>query len=284
LKPLDANADRGVPGATGSTHKLQKVLAEAGLGSRRQMEGWIRAGRVTVNGAAARLGSRVQVRDVIRVDGRPLEKRTHPARLPRVLVYHKPEGEIVSRDDPQGRSSVFERLPATRGAKWLAVGRLDFNTGGLLLFTTSGELANRMLHPRYEIEREYAVRIRGRVKPADMQKLVAGIRLVDGRVRFDSITEQGGEGANRWYHIVLREGRNRVVRRVFETLGLTVSRLMRIRFGPIALPQRLTRGHYVELPPQEVRQLLRAVGLRSDATPYETAETQVRARINQRNS
>src|SRR4029450_6690178 len=140
LKPLDGESDRGMPGATGSTHKLQKVLAEAGLGSRRQMEDWIRAGRVTVNGAAALRGSRLQVHHVIRVDGRPLETRTHPARLPRVLIYHKPEGEIVSRDDPQGRPSVFEQLPATRGAKWLAVGRLDFNTGGLLLFTNSGEL------------------------------------------------------------------------------------------------------------------------------------------------
>src|SRR5262245_38022969 len=259
-----------MPGATGGTQKLQKVLAEAGLGSRRQMEGWIQAGRVTVNGVAARVGSRVQFRDVIKVDGRLLEKRTAFARLPRVLIYHKPEGEIVSHDDPQGRPSVFDRLPPPRGGKWLAVGRLDFNTGGLLLFTTSGELANRMLHPRYEIEREYAVRIRGRVTPADMQKLVGGIRLEDGQARFDSITEQGGEGANRWYRIVLREGRNRVVRRAFETLGLTVSRLMRIRFGPVTLPPRLTRSHYAELPRQEVRQLLGAVGLRPEANTYET--------------
>jgi 23S rRNA pseudouridine2605 synthase len=224
------------------------------------MEEWISAGRVTVNGAPARLGSRVGRDDAIQADGRPLRARA-AARLPQVLIYHKPEGEIVSRDDPEGRPSVFDGLPPLRGAKWLAVGRLDFNTGGLLVFTTSGELANRMTHPRYELEREYAVRIRGRVAAADMEKLTHGIRLEDAVARFDSIAEQGGEGANRWYRIVLHEGRNRIVRRMFEALGLTVSRLMRIRFGPVGLPPRMTRGRYAELPPEEVRDLLAAVGL-----------------------
>ena len=252
----------------GPSEKLQKVLAQAGWGSRREMETWIRAGRVTVNGTAAQLGARVQPGDDIQVDGRPVRRRA-TAQLPRVLVYHKPEGEIVSRDDPQRRPSVFEKLPPIRGAKWLAVGRLDFNTGGLLLFTTSGELANRMMHPRYELEREYAVRIRGRVTPAAMEKLTRGIGLEDGQAKFDSMVEQGGEGANRWYGIVVREGRNRIVRRMFEALGITVSRLMRIRFGPIGLPPRLTRNRYTELAPEDVRRLLAAVGLPADVKAFE---------------
>jgi 23S rRNA pseudouridine2605 synthase len=273
IKTSAVRRNRSAPSATGPTEKLQKVLAQAGLGSRRQMEEWISAGRVAVNGVPARLGSRVGRDDAIEADGRPVKAQA-AARLPRVLVYHKPEGEIVSRDDPEGRPSVFDRLPPLRGAKWLAIGRLDFNTGGLLVITTSGELANRMMHPRYELEREYAVRIRGRVAAADMEKLRHGIRLEDGQARFDSIEEQGGEGANRWYHIVLREGRNRIVRRMFEALGLTVSRLMRVRFGPVGLPPRLTRGHYAELPPEEVRRLLAAVGLRAPEELPEPQRTQ----------
>ena len=267
-----AGRNRSQAASEEATQKLQKVLAQAGLGSRREMETWIRGGRVTVNGVTAQLGSRVQPRDDIHVDGRPVRIRA-AARLPRVLIYHKPEGEIVSREDPQGRPSVFDRLPALRGAKWLAVGRLDFNTGGLLLFTTSGELANRIMHPRYELEREYAVRIRGRVAPANMEKLTRGIRLQDGPARFDSMAEEGGEGANRWYRIVLHEGRNRIVRRMFEALGITVSRLMRVRFGPVGLPPRLTRGHYAELSPEEVRRLLAAVGLRAPEEPPEPHRT-----------
>ena len=222
------------------------------------MEEWISAGRVTINGAAATIGSRVGRSDAIEVDGRPV-RAPAAGRLPRVLIYHKPEGEIVSREDPAGRPSVFDRLPPLRGARWLAVGRLDFNTGGLLVLTDSGELANRMMHPRYELEREYAVRIRGRVASPDMEKLEQGVRLDDGPAKVDSIEEQGGEGANRWYRVVLREGRNRIVRRMFETLGLTVSRLMRVRFGPLSLPPRLTRGHYAELSPDEVRRLVAAI-------------------------
>jgi 23S rRNA pseudouridine2605 synthase len=223
------------------------------------MEEWISAGRVTVNGEKAGLGFRVGSGDAISVDGRALRSGGAP-RLPRVLLYHKPEGEIVSRDDPGGRPTVFERLPPLRDAKWLAVGRLDFNTGGLLLLTTSGELANLMMHPRYELPREYAVRIRGRISDEQMARLQAGIRLEDGVARCDSVEPEGGEGANRWYRVVLHEGRNRVVRRLFAALGLSVSRLMRVRFGPVSLPPRLTRGHYVELPPHEVRRLLGAVG------------------------
>jgi 23S rRNA pseudouridine2605 synthase len=250
------------------TQKLQKALAQAGLGSRREIEDWIRAGRVVVNGTPAQIGARVGRSDTIQIDGRSISPRAE-GRTARVLLYHKPEGEIVSRDDPGGRPRVFDRLPPVKGGKWLAVGRLDFYTGGLLVLTTSGELANRMMHPRYEVEREYAVRIRGRISPADRERLTGGIRLEDGPAKFESIEEQGGEGANRWYRIVVHEGRNRIVRRLFEALGLTVSRLMRTRFGPVSLPPRLTRGNYVELPPGEVRRLLAAVGTpQTQETPH----------------
>jgi 23S rRNA pseudouridine2605 synthase len=252
---------RGPAIAGAPTQKLHKVLAQAGLGSRRQMEEWIRGGRVSVNGVAAGLGARVGREDAIEVDGRPLGMRATEPRLPRVLLYHKPEGEIVSREDPAGRASVFERLPPLRGGKWLAVGRLDFNTSGLLVLTDSGDLANRLAHPRYGLAREYAVRVRGRVAPEQMAALTRGIALEDGSARMEAIEEQGGEGANRWYRIVLHEGRNRIVRRMFEALGLTVSRLMRVRFGPLALPPRLTRGRVQALEPHEVRELLTAVGL-----------------------
>lgn len=242
------------------SQKIQKVLAQAGLGSRREMERLVEAGRVTVNGEPARIGTRVAPGDAIRVDGR-LVRGTVGARLPRVLLYHKPEGEIVSRDDPAGRASVFDRLPAVQGAKWLAVGRLDYNTCGLLVLTTAGELANRMMHPRYELEREYAVRVRGKLAEAQLVRLRSGVELEDGVARCDSVEDAGGEGTNHWYRIVIREGRNRVVRRLFEALGLSVSRLMRVRFGPVTLPPRLKRGQHVELPPREVRDLLASLGL-----------------------
>jgi 23S rRNA pseudouridine2605 synthase len=265
------------PPSGGATQKLQKALAQAGLGSRREIEDWIRAGRVTVNGMPALIGARVGRSDTIQIDGRSVGPRTGERATARVLLYHKPEGEIVSRDDPGGRPRVFDRLPPVKGGKWLAVGRLDFNTGGLLVLTTSGELANRMMHPRYEVEREYAVRIRGRVSSAARERLTGGIRLEDGPAKFESIEEHGGEGANRWYRIVVREGRNRIVRRLFEALGLTVSRLMRTRFGPVSLPPRLTRGNYVELSRGEVRRLLAAVGLNAGQDPQTSrggAETQ----------
>jgi len=260
--------------ATDGTQKLQKALAQAGLGSRREIEEWIRAGRVTVNGVAAKIGARVGSNDSIQVDGRAVSGARTEGRTARVLLYHKPEGEIVSRDDPGGRASVFDRLPPVKGGKWLAVGRLDFNTGGLLVLTTSGELANRMMHPRYGMEREYAVRIRGRVSPADMDRLTQGIRLEDGEAKLEAMEEQGGEGANRWYRIVVHEGRNRIVRRLFEALDLTVSRLMRTRFGPVSLPPRLTRGNYVELPRGEVRRLLAIVGAPQTAETSHRQDTE----------
>jgi 23S rRNA pseudouridine2605 synthase len=257
-RPGRKSSERGERAAVpAATQKLQRFLASAGLGSRREMEDWIRAGRVTVNGAVAHLGARVGPRDVVRVDSRLVRPRIEER--PRVLLYHKPEGEIVSAADPQGRASVFDRLPALRGARWIAVGRLDYNSSGLLIFTTSGELANRMMHPRYGLEREYAVRVLGRLAPADIERLQAGIRLEDGPARFESVGEAGGKGANRWYKVVVREGRRRVVRRMFAALGFTVSRLIRVRFGAVRLPPRLRRGRFVELAPEAVRALLVAL-------------------------
>lgn len=226
--------------------KIHKVLAQAGFGSRREMESLIRDGKVRINGAVAQVGMRVNAGDLIKVGGRQVTVRPS-GNLPRVILYHKPEGEIVSRDDPQGRPSVFAKLPSLRRGKWLAIGRLDYNTCGLLIFTTSGELANRLMHPRYEVEREYAVRILGELTQEQQRQLTKGVRLEDGVARFDSIAEQGGKGANKWYRVILHEGRNRVVRRMFEAVGLTVSRLMRVRFGEVALPPRLKRGAHLEL-------------------------------------
>lgn len=223
------------------------------------MEEWIRSGRVTVNGAVATIGARVSPGDVVRV-GRRVVRWPAAQRLPRVVLYHKPEGEIVSRADPEKRTTVFERLPRVHGGKWVAVGRLDYNTGGLLVFTTSGELANRMMHPRFALEREYAVRVLGQLKPEQLARLTRGITLEDGPARLISIEDAGGEGANHWYRIVLTEGRNRIVRRMFEALGVTVSRLMRVRFGSVRLPPRLKRGQWHELEPGEVSGLLRELG------------------------
>ena len=243
--PRDPEAALGLDVSHGP-QKIHKVLAAAGLGSRRQMEELIRAGKVKVNGGAAHLGMRVQPGDVIRVGKRQVTVRDS-AKLPRIIAYHKPEGEIVSRDDPQGRSSVFEKLPPMRRGKWLAVGRLDYNTSGLLIFTTSGELCNRLMHPRYEVEREYAVRIIGKLSEEQFRQLKKGVRLEDGMARFDLIDERGGRGLNNWYRVVLREGRNRIVRRMFDAIGYRVSRLMRVRFGIVSLPFGLRRGTWREM-------------------------------------
>ncbi|HEY4697135.1 MAG TPA: pseudouridine synthase [Gallionella sp.] len=244
--------------------KLQKMLAQAGLGSRRAMEEWIVAGRITVNGEPATLGMRVVEGDKVQADRRTIRVGGQVSAA-RVLLYHKPEGEIVSRDDPEKRASVFDKLPRLRGQKWIAIGRLDFNTSGLLIFTTSGELANRLMHPRFEFEREYAVRVQGTMTDAQMnQALNHGIELEDGLVKFEILEDQGGEGFNHWYRVMLKEGRNRVVRRAFDALGLPVSRLMRVRFGIISLPPRLKRGMTAELGEGEVEQLLDWVGLTAD--------------------
>ena len=271
--------------AVARSQKLQKVLAQSGLGSRRAMEEIIKAGKVKVNGEPATLGMRVTTEDMIQVGRRQIKFKV-TSRLPRVIVYHKNDGEIVSRDDPQGRRSVFETLPVIRSAKWLAVGRLDFNTGGLLIFTTSGELANRLMHPRFEVEREYAVRLFGSLTPAQVQELKKGVRLSDGEARFEVLEDQGGEGRNRWYRVILKEGRNRVVRRMFEALGLQVSRLMRVRFGIVSLPPRLKRGNWIELKEAEISKLLEWAGSApeladddiSDANPPPSGEKQSRHR------
>ncbi len=244
--------------------KLHKLLADAGLGSRREMEELIIAGRVSVNGQPAHVGQRIGPGDQIRVNGRPIRR---PAQqLPaRVLLYHKPTGEISTRDDPAGRSTVFSRLPRMKGARWISVGRLDYNTEGLLIFTTSGDVANRLMHPRYGWEREYAVRILGRVDEQAREALLTGVTLDDGPARFSALEDLGGEGANAWYRVVIAEGRNREVRRMFDTVHLTVSRLVRLRFGPIALPRGLARGRWVELLPAEVATLQRLLRGESEA-------------------
>lgn len=244
--------------------KLHKVLADAGLGSRRDMEELIVAGRVSVNGEPAHIGQRILPTDAVRINGKLIQRKVSK-RPPRVLVYHKPSGEIVSHADPEGRSSVFDRLPTMKAGKWLAVGRLDFNTEGLLLFTTSGDLANRLMHPRYNIEREYAVRTLGELEEGMRQKLLAGVELDDGLAQFSRIADGGGEGVNKWYRVTIGEGRNREVRRMFEAVGLTVSRLIRTRYGAMTLPQTLKRGRWEELEENAVRNLMAACGLEKQA-------------------
>jgi 23S rRNA pseudouridine2605 synthase len=245
--------------------RLHKVLASCGFGSRRAMEEMILAGRITVNRMPAEVGQKVGPGDEVRINGEVVKVRFAEPRA-RVLMYHKPAGELVTRDDPEGRATVFEKLPSIGNGRWINVGRLDYNTEGLLLFTNSGELANRLMHPRYEVEREYAVRVMGRLTDEQVEKLTAGIELDDGPARCEKVTDGGGDddGSNHWYHVVLREGRNREVRRIFETLGLMVSRLIRTRFGAIAMPSTLKRGQLVELEAPEVEAIVASAGLRGD--------------------
>jgi 23S rRNA pseudouridine2605 synthase len=286
MKPSHSNPRTGVrsrpkattPGGSAPTAatpdasvKLHKVLAQAGLGSRADMEQAIAAGRVTVNGAPAHVGQRIAAGDVVKLDGRLVRWSATPTRLPRVLAYHKPTGEVVTLDDPENRPTVFRQLPRLRSGKWMAVGRLDINTEGLLLFTDSGELANRLMHPRFGLEREYAVRVLGALSQEERQRLLDGVELEDGPARFLSLEDGGGDGANRWYRVTIAEGRNREVRRLFEAVGHAVSRLIRVRYGAIALPRGLRRGACMELEPRVVEQLMRIVGMglpmRSNATP-----------------
>jgi 23S rRNA pseudouridine2605 synthase len=237
---------------------LQKRLAESGMGSRRSMEELIEAGQVTVNGHVAKVGARVTIADEIAIAGKVVGRYRLPdaAGEVQILLYHKPEGEIVSRSDPEGRPSVFDRVPVARRGRWVAVGRLDYNTCGLLIFTDSGELANRLTHPRYRARRDYAVRLVGELSAEQIRTLRSGITLDDGPARFDVVEAEGGEGTNRWYRVRVREGRNRLVRRMFAALGLTVSRLMRTAFGPFELPSRVKRGHWLKLDTREVQQAL----------------------------
>ena len=243
------------------TVKLHKVLADAGMGSRRDMEDLIIQGRVSVNGMPAHIGQRVGPTDQVRINGKMVHRKIQ-TKPPRVILYHKPAGEIVSQSDPEGRPTVFDRLPKAKQGRWIAVGRLDFNTEGLLLFTTSGELANRLMHPRYGVEREYAARILGDLEPEQEKLLKTGIQLDDGVAKFLRLVSGGGEGANRWYHVALTEGRNREVRRMFEAVGHIVSRLIRTRYGLFVLPPRLRRGRWEEVPSDQIVQLMKMAGLK----------------------
>lgn len=239
------------------SEKIQKVLANAGIGSRRQIEGLIAEGRIKVNGKKAILGDRMTYHDKVTVDDREVKLVKSKNQKTRVLLYHKPEGELCTRNDPEKRPTIFERLPLIRNSRWICVGRLDFNTSGLLLITNDGELANKLMHPSSQIEREYAVRIKGDVTPNMLHKLQNGIELEDGRACFEQIVDAGGTGTNHWYHVMVKEGRNRLVRRLWEAVNLTVSRLIRIRFGNVHLPAGLKQGRHVELTEQEISQLFR---------------------------
>ena len=258
---MNKNSDSGTPeeGKSSPGEKLQKVLARSGLGSRREMERWIEAGRITVDGRPARLGDRVESRVRIAVDGKPLD--IAPAQETRCILYHKPTGEVCSRNDPQGRRNVFQRLPKLKSGRWISIGRLDYNTSGLLLFTTDGELANGLMHPSSNIEREYMVRVMGTVDEAMLQRMKEGVMLDDGVARFTDIQDGGGDGINRWYYVVLMEGRNREVRRLWESQGLTVSRLKRVRYGDVFIPSRVKQGQWIELEPKEVKSLYRMASL-----------------------
>lgn len=248
-----------------SGEKLQKVLAQLGKGSRREIDRWIADGRVVVNGEVANPGLRIDGSETVFLDGQRVKLSSGKQnQLCRVLIYHKPAGQLCTRQDPKGRPTIFENLPNIYESRWISVGRLDLNTTGLLLITNDGELAARLMHPRHEIEREYACRILGEVTPRKLEKLKKGI-LLDGHLScFNSITDKGGRGANHWYHVTLKQGRNREVRRLWETVDLTVSRLLRIRFGPILLPKNLDQGSWIELKMKKVKQLKHAVQMSTD--------------------
>ena len=246
------------------TEKLQKVLARAGLGSRRELETWIEAGRVSVNGNIATLGDRVGPEDVLRVDGRTIKVKAEEDIEQRVIMYHKPPGEVCSRNDPEGRATVFDNLPRLNGLRWVQVGRLDINTTGLLLFTTDGELAHRLMHPSNGFVREYAVRVRGELTPEKRQAMLDGVLLEDGVSKFETIDDAGGaeEGANHWYKVTLVGGKYREVRRLFQSQDLDVARLMRIRFGELRLPPQLRQGRWMELEPEQIQGLIDKVELK----------------------
>jgi 23S rRNA pseudouridine2605 synthase len=241
------------------TPKLHKVLAQSGMGSRLEMEQLIMEGRITVNNEPAHIGQRIQFGDHVKVNGKPIRIRID-APPARVIAYHKPAGEVVTHDDPQNRPTVFRRLPKLFQGKWQSVGRLDLNTEGLLLFTSSGELANRLMHPRFGLEREYAVRVLGALNKEERQRLLDGVKLDDGMAQFGSIEEGGGEGSNCWYRVTISEGRNREVRRMFEAVGHAVSRLIRIRYGAMVLPRGLKRGACMELDDVDINALMQAAG------------------------
>lgn len=265
--------------------KLQKVLARIGVGSRRDVEAWISQGRIKVNGKDATLGQRVDLHDAISVDGRVIKREEAAETVRRVIMYNKPDGEICTRDDPEGRPTVFDRLPRPKEGRWVNIGRLDINTTGLLMFTTDGELANRLMHPSFEMDREYAVRVRGEVDDDMIARLKAGVVLEDGPARFTDIQQApGGEGFNHWYHCVVMEGRNREVRRLWESQGLVVSRLKRVRYGPVFLNSDLPMGRWREMSQYEVDVLSAEVGLTPVAQPQMNAKTKDKLERLQRQS
>jgi 23S rRNA pseudouridine2605 synthase len=255
--------------------KLQKVLARSGLGSRREMERWITAGRVTVDGKIATLGDRVDSRARIQVDGKPL--KIDAKEKTRVILYHKPPREMSTRKDPEGRRTVFDRLPKLKSGRWISIGRLDFNTSGLLLFTTDGELANALMHPSSNIEREYMVRVNGEVTEETLQVLHQGVMLEDGMARFTDIQDGGGEGRNHWYYVVIMEGRTREVRRLWESQDCVVSRLKRVRYGNVFIPSKVKQGQWVEMDPKEIKGLYRMAGM--DPKPVEPSTRQEKERM-----
>lgn len=266
------------------TEKLQKILARSGHGSRREIEGYLQEGRISIDGTKAKLGDRIDVTTTakIRLDGRILNIREAQKDVCRVLAYYKPEGELCTRSDPQGRPTVFQRLPRLNSARWIAVGRLDVNTSGLLLFTTDGELANRLMHPSREVEREYAVRVFGEIDDAKIRQLTRGVQLEDGPASFRSVSYRGGEGINQWYNVSLTEGRNREVRRMWEAVGVQVSRLIRVRYGDIDLPKGLPRGGWVELGLEQINYLRQLVELNDETvTKVAVEKDQRRIKANQ---
>ena len=239
-----------------SSERLQKVLSQAGLGSRREIEKWIANGWIQVNGQTAKLGDCLTENDLLKVKGKSFENPLNIEQKTRILLYHKPVGEISSRNDPVHSSTVFDNLPYLKYGRWVQVGRLDLNTSGLLIFTNSGMLANNLMHPKFELEREYAVRVYGEVTPEQLKILQKGVELEDGMARFKKIEYRGGEGKNSWYHVVLTEGRNREVRRLWESQSIVVSRLIRIRYGSLSMPRYLNRGEFVELSPKDVESFI----------------------------
>lgn len=259
VKKTPKPPSRTLPDEADKGEKLQKVLAHLGLGSRRQIEGWIEEGRLTIDGQTARLGDRLRGGQAVRLDGKSVA--LDGASQVRVLLYHKPLREVCSRHDPEGRKTVFERLPKLKSGRWISVGRLDFNTTGVLLFTTDGDLAHALMHPSASIEREYLVRVMGRVDDDVLQRLKEGVHLDDGPARFSDIQEGGGDGINRFFYVVLTEGRNREVRRLWESQGLTVSRLKRVRYGEVFMPSKLKKGQWLELPQRDVDVVYQMAGL-----------------------
>lgn len=271
-KPAKAPPEALATVPVGAAERIQKLLARAGVGSRREIEGWMETGRLLVNGNAVAPGQKATVSDVFELDGKRLEVAAAAEVLRRVLIYNKPEGEVTTRKDPEGRPTVFDRLPRLREHRWISIGRLDLNTTGLVMFTTDGELANRLMHPSSQIDREYAVRIFGEVDDAMIERLRTGVMLEDGEAKFSDISAAGGTGMNRWFHVTLLEGRNREVRRLWESQGVRVSRLKRVRYGPVFLPSRLTVGKWEELDQKAVDMLSRKVGLANIAVPQKTPD------------